>query len=108
MGKFVNGINGPISGLVGNLVASSWRGKPYWKSRPVRKKKAGAVELAHRNSFGSTSKWLSPLTLYFRAGFKGVDPDLWAYQGAKSYLHAHALVSDGTTTVIDPSKMMIS
>lgn len=108
MGKFKHGINGAFTGLVGDLVSSSWRGKPYLKSRPVRKKKAGESELANRSSFGSASKWLSPLTDFFRAGFRGDNPDFWGFHGAKSYLHAHAIVLDGTKKVIDPSKMMIS
>lgn len=108
MGKFTHEFNGAFSGLVGNLVGSSWRGQPYLKSRPVRKKEAGEAELANWNLFGGTSTWLSPLTIFFRAGFRGENRNFWGYQGAKSYLHAHAIVTEGGKKYIDPSKMMIS
>jgi hypothetical protein len=108
MGKFVHGANGTFSGLVGPLVGSSWRGKPYLKSRPVRKKEVGEGELINRSNFGKSSQWLSPLKDYFRAGFKGPNPDFWAFQGAMSYMHAHAVIKIGKEKLVDPSKMLIS
>lgn len=108
MARYVHGINGPLVGRLGNLVASSWRGIPYLKTRPDRKKAFNQNELANQGSFGNSSQWLSPLTPFLRAGFKGEDPGKWGFNGAKSYLHAHAIIKDGGKKVIDPSSVLIS
>jgi len=33
---------------------------------------------------------------------------MWGFNGAKSYMHAHALIEEGGSKVIDPSKVLIS
>ncbi len=108
MAKYVHGINGPLVGRLGNLVASSWRNIPYLKTRPQRKKPFTRNELANQGKFGGTSRWLSPLKDFLRAGFKGDDPRKWGFNGAKSYLHKHAMVRLVDQKVIDPSKVLIS
>lgn len=108
MARYVHGIHGPLVGSLGNLVASSWRGIPYLKTRPTRRKAYTGNELKNQGNFGSTSRWLSPLGDFLRAGFKGDNPRMWGFNGAKSYLHAHALVQEGDRKVIDPSKVLIS
>jgi hypothetical protein len=108
MAKYVHGINGPLAGSLGNLVASNWRGIPYLKTKPKRKKAFTGNELRNQGSFGMTTQWLRPLTDHLRAGFKGDNPRKWGFNGAKSYLHAHALTREGNSKVIDPSKVLIS
>src|SRR5690606_15791091 len=108
MARYLHGINGPLVGRLGNLVASSWRGIPYLKTRPDRKKAFNQNELANQGSFGNSSQWLSPLTPFLRAGFKGDNPRMWGFNGAKSYLRARALITDGDRNVVDPSKVLIS
>src|SRR5690606_31720649 len=108
MAKYLHGIHGPLAGRLGPLVASNWRGIPYLKTRPVRKKPFTPNELGNQRKFGSTTRWLSPLKDFLRAGFKGDNPRKWGFNGAKSYLHKHALVQLGNQKVIDPSKVLIS
>ena len=108
MAKYVHGINGPLTGSLGNLVASSWRGIPYLKTKPERKKDFTSNERMNQGNFGGTSQWLSPLNDHLRAGFKGDNPKKWGFNGAKSYLHAHALIEEGNSKFIDPSKVLIS
>src|SRR5690554_659866 len=108
MAKYVHGINGPLTGSLDNLVASSWRGIPYLKTKPERKKDFTLNERMNQGNFGGTSQWLSPLKDHLRAGFKGDNPKKWGFNGAKSYLHAHALIEEGNSKYIDPSKVLIS
>src|SRR5690606_13833445 len=108
MAKYVHGINGPLTGSLGNLVASSWRGIPYLKTKPERKKDFTLNERMNQGNFGGTSQWLSPLNDHLRAGFRGDNPKKWGFNGAKSYLHAHALIEEGNRKFIDPSKLLIS
>src|SRR5690606_23524341 len=108
MARYVHGIHGPLVGSLGNLVASSWRGIPYLKSRPKRRKDFTPNERKNQGNFGMTTKWLRPLTEHLRAGFKGDNPRMWGFNGAKSYMHAHALIEEGGSKVIDPSKVLIS
>ena len=72
MGKYLNGITGPASGKIGPVIASSWKGIPYLKSRSkFRTKKASEAELASRRRFKIAQHWLQPLTDFVRQGFKG-------------------------------------
>jgi hypothetical protein len=38
MGRLVNGINGAIEGKVGTVVGATWKGIPYIRARPKRRR----------------------------------------------------------------------
>ena len=59
MAKYLHGIAGPISGKIGPVVGSSWRGIPYLKGK--YRKRTGRVsdaEKANRNKFAIAASWL--------------------------------------------------
>src|SRR5690606_40862508 len=94
MARYVHGIHGPLVGSLGNLVASSWRGIPYLKTRPKRRKAYTPNERKNQGNFGMTTKWLGPLTEHLRAGFKGDNPRMWGFNGAKSYMRSEEHTSE--------------
>lgn len=108
MGKFVNGIYGPIVGKVGPVIGSSWKGIYYLKSRGKRTKKATEGELANRLKFGMAQRWLHPLLSFVREGFKGYSPTSEGFVAAKSYLLLNAIEGEGQNISINPAKVRVS
>ena len=109
MGKITNGIMGPVTGKVGPVVYSSWKGIPYVKSRPDRTKPPRKGEIANQDKFGMSQLWLKPLKIFVRQGFKGYTPTYEGFAGAKSYLSRNAFeeVTPGKF-VINPALMQVS
>src|SRR5690606_7859998 len=108
MGKMDYGINGPIRGKVGNVVGSSWRGIPYLKSLPKRKKPPTEGEKINRFIFSMTQQWLQPLAEFLKVGFRDYSQTSSGVNAAKAYMYKHALIKDGYNSRIDPSLMKIS
>lgn len=108
MARLKKGINGPISGKVGNVVGSSWKGIDYIKSLPVRRKPPTENELKNRFRFGLSQAWLSPLLVFVRAGFKGYTETYEGFSAAKSYLSKNALEGEGFETTVNPALVKVS
>lgn len=71
MARLLNGIFGPVSGKIGGIIGSSWKGKPYIKSVSKSKglkKKPSEAQSKNQAKFGFISKWLIPFHPYFTVG----------------------------------------
>jgi len=108
MARLKKGINGAISGKVGNVVGSSWKGIDYIKSLPNRRKPATENELKNRFRFGLSQLWLRPILVFVRAGFKGYTETFEGFSAAKSYLSTNALEGKGFETTINPALVRVS
>ena len=109
MARLLNGINGPIQGTVGTVIGSSWKGFPYIKSRPrKRKKKAHKAEAANRSKFAAAHRWLKPLLKFVREGFRGYAPKVEGFNAAKSRLLLYAFEGEGADRHINPALVQVS
>jgi len=108
MGRLKKGMNGPVSGKVGTVIGSSWRGIEYMKSRPDRKVKFSKAELLNQEKFKRTQTWLKPIKNFVNKSFKNENKKLEGYYGAKSYISKNALIVDNNVIHIDPSLMKVS
>nr|WP_199075486.1 DUF6266 family protein [Pedobacter sp. ASV19] len=108
MGRLKKGMNGPISGKVGTVIGSSWRGIEYMKSLPDRKVKFSKAELLNQEKFKLTQSWLKPIKNFVNKSFKNENKNLEGYYGAKSYISKNALIIHGNNIHIDPSLMKVS
>ena len=108
MAYLKKGLLGPVTGKVGTLVGSSWRGIEFVKSLPNRTKPPTPGELANRHIFKFTQQWLTPIDSFLKVGFKGYSQTSYGVNAAKSYLYKHALKKDGFNSSIDPSLMLVS
>lgn len=109
MARISAGPNGPLTGRVGNLVYSSWKGIPYIKSLP--KKRTGKTkpdEQANRHRFAISQEWLSPVVEFVRTGFKGFSPTVEGFIAAKSYLIRNAIEGEGLEAVVNPALVKVS
>jgi hypothetical protein len=109
MGSFQYGPLGPVKGKVGNIVISSWKGKPYVKSAPAeRKSPLTNKEIANRKKWAMAHAWLKPVTKFVREGFKGYTPTVEGFIAAKSYLLKNAFEGDAPDFTINPALVKVS
>jgi hypothetical protein len=109
MARLTNGINGPLKGKVGSVIASSMNGVEYLKGQhKKRTKKVSKKELGNRKKFTATQAWLKPLLHFLRDGYKNYSPTVYGFVAAKSYLHKNALRQDETGFDILPELMKVS
>lgn len=108
MGRINTGILGPFTGNVGTVVGSSWKGIPYIKARPVRKKAAGPAEMANRNKFAMAQNWLQPVTGFVRQGFKNYTLRVEGFLAAKSWMLRNSFEGTGEELSINPALVKLS
>ncbi|MCS3795583.1 DUF6266 family protein [Niastella sp. OAS944] len=109
MGRIQFGSLGPINGKVGNLVISSWKGKPYVKSAPgERTVPPTPKEMANRKKWAMAHAWLKPVTEFVREGFKGYSDTIEGFIAAKSYLLKNAFEGSAPELTINPALVKVS
>ena len=70
MARLNKGIYGPVSGIMGPLIASSWKGQPYLKTRPrKRSKRRGVNEKRNQDKSSQAHYWLRPYWILFASAF---------------------------------------
>lgn len=109
MAKYQQGIQGPVNGKIGNLVACTWKGIPYLRSLP--RKRTGKIsdkEFFNRQRFALAQQWLRPLLPFLRLGYQGYSERVEGYLAAKSYLMKQAMTMEGGAWKIMPEKMLVS
>lgn len=109
MGRIQFGSLGPINGKVGNLVISSWKGKPYVKSAPgERTAPPTPKEMVNRKKWSMAHAWLKPVTQFVREGFKGYTDTIEGFIAAKSYLLKNAFEGEAPDLTINPNLVKVS
>lgn len=109
MGRFVNGINGPIVGKVGTVIGSSRNGKPYVKGpHKKRTKKISKKESGNRNKFKIAQAWLKPVLEFVRDGFYQFKMTSGAFVAAKGHLLRHAFEGVQPDIRINPALVKVS
>src|SRR5262245_19005488 len=109
MARLNKGIYGPVSGTMGPLIASSWKGHPYLKTRPrKRSKRRGVNEKRNQDKFSQAHYWLRPLLDFVRVGFHGYSPTVEGFNAAKSFCLKNAFSGEAGQQNIDPSLIQLS
>ena len=104
-----NSVFGRISGKVGDRIYSSWKGISYVRAKAVRVSDAKtAAQLDHRAKFAVIIKFLQPLTVFLRVGFKSQTARMSAFNAAMSYNLMNAIGGTYPDYCIDYSKVMVS
>jgi hypothetical protein len=109
MGSIIFGSLGPVKGKVGNIIVSSWKGKPYVKSVPGERKSPPTIkELNNRKKWAMAQAWLKPIKEFVRQGFNGYTPTVEGFLAAKSYLLKNAFEGEAPDFIIDPALVKVS
>ena len=109
MARYKNGINGPLSGKVGSVIAASWRGIDYFRSvgEPAGKP-ASPAQLAQRRILSIVSSWLKPLKALIWIGFQEAKEGRTPMNELVSFMMKEGLVGQGPEMRIDFTKAVFS
>lgn len=101
---------GAVSGTVGPVVGSTWKGIPYLRSKPERRKsrKKTAGEIATTTSFGFLSKFLKPFQPYIKIGFMHYATEQTERNAAHAENHNNKLISPYPDLAVDYSRLILS
>lgn len=108
MAKYTNGIMGPASGSVGSLVACTWKGINYLRSKPRKtNKKRTPARLANEALFGYRNKFLLKLNEFVKIGLAHYKPTNTATMAAAS-LNKHVVNGTAPDFLIDYPAVILS
>ena len=98
MARVIDGVNGTVSGKVGNVVYYNSNGGTYVRSLPTksrRKRTPTAKQAVHRQRFSVVQNWLKPILPLIRVGFNKYAPRQTSHNSAMSYNLQHAVIESG-------------
>lgn len=109
MARYKNGINGPVKGKIGNVVAATCRGVDYLRSLAEPSGKAPTpAQLNQRLRFALVMGWLKPLLDLINIGFQVSGGDQTPMNRAVSLHLKEAVCGTGPDYEIDFPKAVLS
>jgi len=109
MAIYKNGINGPFSGKVGNVIGASNRGVDYIRSLPVPSKKPPTLaQMNQRLKMAIVSGWLRPLVDVINVGYQSFNRVMTPMNACVSYHLKNALCGADAAFEIDYSQVIFS
>lgn len=110
MARYKNGINGPVSGKIGNVVGASWRGIDYLRTiQETRSRTFSDKQQNQQFLMGMVSKWLKPLKLIIEIGYQIFVTGKTPMNGCVSYHMKHAVTGNSPLEyVINFAKVIFS
>jgi hypothetical protein len=109
MAIYKNGINGPFSGKVGNVIGASNRGVDYIRSLPVPSKKPPTLaQMNQRLKMAIVSGWLRPLADVINVGYQSFNRVMTPMNACVSYHLKNALSGADAAFEIDYSQAIFS
>ena len=111
MAVITEGINGPVSGRLGNVVFYRVGGQNRARSLPrvtKRKRKPSPEQAAQRARFKLMQEWLRPVRRLVRIGFGSYAPPKTGHNVAMSHNMRHAIIDTDGTFSVDPAAFRFS
>jgi hypothetical protein len=109
MGKIKQGILGPISGKIGNVIGASWRGIHYLRVKPASVKNPRTLpQLIQRSKFSLAIKLARLLLDFIRIGFNAYSLGMSAFNVAVRRFILNAVTGEFPDFYIDYSKVTVS
>ena len=109
MARIAKGILGPVSGTVGTVVGSSWKGIHYLRSQSSGKKGTSTIEqIDHQLKFSTVVSFVQPMTGLLEQTFKKYATGMSEYNAAFSYNYRNALGGKAPDYSIDYSLALVS
>ena len=110
MGTLQKGINGGISGKIGNIVGAKWRDIYYVRSLPSKVNDPRTkAQLKQRSKFSTAIQFLKTITPFIRVGFQEYSTGKsTAFNAATSYHIKNAIIEVDAEIKLDYSKVLVS
>lgn len=102
---------GPLSGKLGSLIGSSWKGVGYIKMNnyeQATKKTWSVAQIASREKFKFLRKWLVPLQPYVNIGFRNLAKECTEINVAFKENFRNAMIGEFPNFDIDYTKVVLS
>lgn len=109
MGIIKRGILGGVSGKVGTVVGSSWKGISYLRALPTSvANPRTAAQVKNRTILSLIVKILRTCTSIVRIGFSAFAVKMSAFNAAMAYNFRQAIISDSNGVAVDYARLMFS
>ncbi|WP_313269869.1 DUF6266 family protein [Sphingobacterium sp.] len=109
MAVIKNGANGALSGKAGSVVFVTEGNTTYVRGLPKKsKKKPSADQIQSRSRFSLIQKFISPMLVLLRIGFKNYNLNKKAYSNAMSYNLNNAIEKTATGYAINYENFRVS
>src|SRR5690554_6272226 len=111
MARVNDGVNGTVSGKVGNVVYYTSNGGTYVRSLPTksgRKRLPTLKQATQRGRFAVVQNWLKPILPLIRVGFNEYAPRQTSHNSAMSYNLQHAVIENGDGFEVNPEAFAFS
>lgn len=108
MAKWDKGLLGKLSGSIGNVVVSSWKGIPYIRSKPSGNPSNTPAQQKQRSKFGIVIKFVNQLKPVINRGFKYNTDSMTELNSATSYLMKHAVITDDKNLRLDFARVLVA
>jgi len=109
MGKASEGIFGPVSGKVGNLVWYTVKGETYVRTAPSKRRgRKTKKEKANTSGFAKVQAFMKPISMLLRDGFKDYGSKTGGYKAAVSYALLNAVEGTYPDQFVNPALVRIS
>ncbi len=109
MARYNKGILGTISGTVGTVTGSSWKGINYLRSLPASKHRSStADQLDHQLKFSTVINFVHVLLAVIELTFKKYAVKMSEYNAAFQYNYYNALTGKSPDYEIDYAKALVS
>lgn len=108
-----NGIHGPFSGRVGNIVGYELNGQHIIRALPAypKRRKVSELVLLNRARMSAVSKFLQPLQRVLSFGYKNIAPKgsrVGPFQAAQSHTFKNAIAyGEGNVPYVNPEKVLV-
>ncbi len=109
MGTINQGILGPFLGKVGSVVGSTWKGIAYMRGMPASVANPQTdAQLAQRQKWSVTMRFLQPLSEFLRVGFKAFAVKMTGINAAMQYNIKNALTGTYPNIAMDYPNALVS
>lgn len=108
MAKSEDGFLGKLSGKVGNVIFSSWKGIPYIKSRPVGNSSNTKAQQNQRSKFKLVIDFVNAIKPVINAGFKWNTERMTEMNSATSYIMKNAVKGSKPNLEIDFPSVLVA
>ncbi len=109
MAVIKNGANGALSGKAGSVVFVTDGNTTYASGLPRKsRKKPSADQIQSRSRLSLIQKFISPMKVLLRVGFKNYNPNKKAYSNAMSYNLNNAIEKTATGYAINYENFRVS
>lgn len=108
MAKSKDGFFGKLSGKIGNVVISSWKGIPYIKSKPAGNPSNTKAQQNQRSKFKLVIAYINDIKPVINAGFKWNTERMTEMNSATSYLMKNALKGEQSELEIDYPSVLVA